>query len=337
MSTENTVESQEPDFDNEENFFTEEVLDGEVVTDGAGPSQEVDTREETVTSIDISQPLTREEAEALTEHIRSTADVLYVLLSRAHAGKAWEALGYKSFAEYVKEEFDISRSRAYQLLDQAKVVAEISAVAPEGTDVRISEAAARDLKHMINEITPEVAEATENLSPSEASQVIDDLINDYRNREDETEDEDDDLEDDDTFYGGSGNGDYRPPLDDEDDDDEDDLSDIDDLLGGANDASEVRHRFESMYALFTSLTALREMPDADKVIAWIPEERRYQITSSLPTVQEWLEKFAAAWREQDWYKAEVSEQSATGESVEAAEDFEVDPDVEDVFEEFSTN
>ena len=39
----------------------------------------------------------------------------------AHDRRAWQALGYPTWEQYVKKEFNLSRSRSYQLLDRAKV------------------------------------------------------------------------------------------------------------------------------------------------------------------------------------------------------------------------
>lgn len=124
--------------------------------------------------------LTYDDARLLTEYIRSTADALYVLLHRAHTGKAWKALGYSSFAAYAKSEFDISKSRAYQLLNQAKLVDEITYALPEGATVTISEAVARDLKSMASEIVPQVKSETEGMTPEDASAKAQEILEDRR-------------------------------------------------------------------------------------------------------------------------------------------------------------
>lgn len=133
-----------------------------------------------------------DEAQEITERIRSTSDVLYLLISKAHAGKAWAALSYANFEEYVKAEFDISRSRAYQLINQANVVQAIEAAAPEGTQVRITEAAARDLKSVLEELAPQVREATDGRTPEESEDIIAGLVGDYR-AEKKAAGEDDDF------------------------------------------------------------------------------------------------------------------------------------------------
>lgn len=253
--------------------------------------------------VDISQPLTETEARELTEHIRSVADALYVLIARAHAGRAWEPLGYNSFADYVRAEFDISKSRAYQLLDQAKVVAEITAAAPDGTQINITEAAARDLKHVIGELAPDIAEATANVDPDDAAGIIEELIEDYRNRDDDNDESD---EEEDNEYNGdyTGNGNSR-----NDEEDDEDFSDIDALLD--SDSDDLRRRIESTYALFTSLSALRNMPEPAQIIEWIQEGRRPQIAAFLPGALDWIQRFASEWDNQPWADqlAEIPEET----------------------------
>lgn len=274
------------------------------------------------TTIDMSQPLTEQEARELTDHIRSVADTLYVLIARAHAGKAWEPLGYTSFAEYVRAEFDISKSRAYQLLDQAKVVAEITAAAPDGTAITITEAVARDLKHVIGELAPEIAEATAGVDAEEATAIIDELIDEYRKRPDD----DDDTEDEgfDGEYTGNGSGSYTP------DEGEEDYSEIDDILD--SDSDELRRRIEFSYALFSSLSALGNMPDAPHIIEWIQEGRRPQIATFLPKALAWLQSFSDEWNKQEW-AAELT--ASTEEEVHEDRDaFSTETGEDDIFGEF---
>lgn len=66
--------------------------------------------------------LSAEEARALTDRIRSTAENLCDLLSQAHEGQAFRALGYASWVEYVGAEFSMSRTHSYRLLAQARVI-----------------------------------------------------------------------------------------------------------------------------------------------------------------------------------------------------------------------
>lgn len=71
-------------------------------------------------SVDGAKQLTgliRESLEAALGHLSEA----WELLLEAHDRHAWRVLGYDSWGEYVRTEFDMSRSRSYQLLDQARV------------------------------------------------------------------------------------------------------------------------------------------------------------------------------------------------------------------------
>jgi hypothetical protein len=67
---------------------TDDAVEG-VVTDFAddydAPTADLAVAGPSVDSVDISTPMDMDEARELTEQIRSTADVLYVLIARAHA------------------------------------------------------------------------------------------------------------------------------------------------------------------------------------------------------------------------------------------------------------
>lgn len=72
---------------------------------------------------------TREEARALTDRIIGLGDQMYELVLEAQEVRAWAALGYANWREYVVQEFKVSQSRAYQLVTHAKVVREITQAA----------------------------------------------------------------------------------------------------------------------------------------------------------------------------------------------------------------
>lgn len=116
-----------------------------------------------------------DEARALTERIRSTADALWALLLEAHERQAWKALGYGRWEDYVAAELDMSRSRSYQLLDQGRVVREIEAAVAEVVavstvvDTGITEREARDVKPHLAEVT----EAIKDRLTGEAADAID--------------------------------------------------------------------------------------------------------------------------------------------------------------------
>lgn len=110
----------------------------------------------------LTTELSLDEAKALTERIRAAADQLWQLLLEAHERKAWKALGYASWSEYVSTEFDMSRRHAYRLLDQGRV---IRAIEDAGGSVthgsQITERTARDIKPVLDEVTEEIRDRVE--------------------------------------------------------------------------------------------------------------------------------------------------------------------------------
>lgn len=108
--------------------------------------------------------LTPDEAQTLTAKIKAHISQAWVLICEAHERRAHLALGYATFGEYVGAEFDLSRSRAYQLIDQGRVIRELADAAGVSTSVDteqftpVTEAEARDIKPRLAEVTDHVAE-----------------------------------------------------------------------------------------------------------------------------------------------------------------------------------
>ena len=292
-----------------------EIFEGDIIDDASldlvviNPSKALD--------LNGTDPLDESQAKELTEYIRSTSNVLYVLIERAHTGKAHVALGYKSFEEYVRAEFDISRSRAYQLLNQSRVISEIESALPEGTSVQITEAAARDLKHALDDLVPEIRERTAGLEPDMAGEVLEDMVAKYREEklraDSELPDDLDGLDDEEEgSYKGTGDGTYRGEEEDDLDDLDDlDDSDLDDILAFDDDPEEVRKNYKLVYELYASLQAISSLataPDLQKLIDIIPPERRYQVDESLPKAVAWMSDFSEVWNSQPW--KETSDENA---------------------------
>jgi hypothetical protein len=263
-------------------------------------------------TVDTS-PLTTEQARQLTSTIRDAAEVLWVLIARAHAGKAWAALGYASWERYVKDEFNMSRSRSYQLLDQARVIAAIEAAVPSGTRVHLNEAAARDLKTVIEEAVPEIRERTEGLAPDDASELLEQMLADKRASV-VSVNANDDLHGNDAYdndpnittmpsalpYGAqtSGTTEQDPPLA---------PSTSLSALGAPAPASpatptdgidvaKIRRNVNAAHDLYSSLSALAGLPDdLESVVAIIPAERRQVINANLKAAHANLEHFIGLW------------------------------------------
>lgn len=133
--------------------------------------------------IENESTMSENEAREITEAIRSAATATYILLAQAHEGKAYRALGYATWANYVRDEFEISPARSYQLLDLSKAVAMIEEVAPEGTSVKLTEAQARDIKRELPRITEQIQDETRDLGPEDASDAIGRIIEDHREQQ----------------------------------------------------------------------------------------------------------------------------------------------------------
>lgn len=123
-----------------------------------------------------SGAMSKQAAEQITNAIRSYATATWVLVKRAHDGKAWKSLGYSTWAEYVATEFDMSKSRSYQLINQAEVINALEMVVPEGTQVLLTEAQTRDIKKELPRITEKVKAATQDDEPGVAAQKLNDIV-----------------------------------------------------------------------------------------------------------------------------------------------------------------
>lgn len=104
--------------------------------------------------------LTIDEARELTNRINHAGSRLVGLLEEAHERRIWEAYGYASWVEYAQAELTISRSHAYRLLDQSKVVGAIEEAT--GERVEIPERQARALKPDLPAVTAEIKERVES-------------------------------------------------------------------------------------------------------------------------------------------------------------------------------
>jgi hypothetical protein len=100
-------------------------------------------------------PMDRYEARAMTDTVKRDLGHVYRNLVTLRERRGHEALGYGSWAEYCRAEFDVGQSHAYRLLDAGRVVADIEAHSPMGESVPLpNERIARELAK-----DPEPAEA----------------------------------------------------------------------------------------------------------------------------------------------------------------------------------
>lgn len=120
--------------------------------------------------------MSAEKAKELTRSIQSTTSALYILIKQAHDEKAWLAMGYDSWSDYIKNEFDFSRTRSYQLINQANVIEEITQAS--GVKLYITEREARAIKKKLPEITEKLEKDVKNndLNPDEAEKAAREII-----------------------------------------------------------------------------------------------------------------------------------------------------------------
>lgn len=266
-------------------------------------------------------PLSKSQAEDLTRSIRDAAEVIWVLIARAHAGKAWKALGYDSWAEYVQEEFNMSRSRSYQLLDQAKVISAVTNALPEGSEIAVTESSARELKYVIQEAVPEIREKTKGLEPEEAVKVTQEILARYKKEQEEAEQkssekveepasvepvdqnlssEDINSQAEDLSTGAS------PAIDEESTDalDSEVVETVEPPVPATppppaidpEELARIRKNVNAAHDIYSALAALASLPDnLDEVINIIPTERGMIINKNLPTAIDNLSTFRDKW------------------------------------------
>jgi hypothetical protein len=96
--------------------------------------------------------LSQSEARRLTEEVKADTQRLWAKLLSLYEGRAHITLGYNSWAEYCQREFHMSNGRAYQLLQAARVIHQLTIVSsPQVTSqVPESEAIARELAPLLS-------------------------------------------------------------------------------------------------------------------------------------------------------------------------------------------
>ncbi len=280
-----------------ENFFDSDESQV-VVTQG-------DLRSDVIAPVAYFEPLDAEQARQLTDTIRGTSEVMYVLISRAHAGRAWEALNYSSWGNYVKGEFNMTRSRSYQILDQARVIEAIEMALPEGTSLNISEATARDLKGSLDDILPELREQTAGLSPADARISAEDILEQKRaDLRDGVVGAGDGVKNDGLDVPGAGSGLDEDIFGPEDYMDEPapvvkaPLIPVSEPVVETNpvDVNRIRRNVNAAHDIYSSLVALSGLPeDLPEILEIIPAERQAQITQNLGLAQNKLNRFAELW------------------------------------------
>jgi hypothetical protein len=124
--------------------------------------------------------LDREQALALTRTIIRGSQQLCLLVLAAYELSVASALGYSSWDAYVRAELGMSRSRSYELLDQARVILAIRAAAGIRAMPDISAYVAGAMKGSLPMIARSIKSRTEGLDPDGAMAVIVEAVTEAR-------------------------------------------------------------------------------------------------------------------------------------------------------------
>jgi hypothetical protein len=119
-------------------------------------------------------------ARELTNRIRTATRHVCLLLLEAHQGRAWFVLGYRTWEEYIQREFGLSRSRSYELLDQARVIVAIMEAAKVTSVPDVSAYTALLLKSNLCEITEAIRLRIEESGHADPRRVIEEVIEQER-------------------------------------------------------------------------------------------------------------------------------------------------------------
>lgn len=269
--------------------FDDEGTEGEVV--------------DFLSSDDLEIEMSEAKARELTDAIRAAATATYVLLARAHEGKAYKALGYDTWADYVRNEFDITASRSYQLLDLSKVVREIEEATPDGTVVTITEAQARDIKRELPQITERIkAEVSDD--PEEAAGTVERIIEDIRDQKkadekaiQEREQKLSEAEQDGYHRGLEAAGDAFLDRNPEEGGERRAADGGEYGDPGAADGMDVMSPQDKvdLYNFLNVLSGLSSLPEPDEFIKIIPNGREDEITNQLDAAATWINRMASLW------------------------------------------
>lgn len=148
----------------QEPYLGNEVANGVVVPELAG----------------YEEPMDEASARLLTEQIKQASRQVCMLLFDAHRRRAWIALGYSSWDEYIQCEIGLSRTRSYELLDQGRVIRAIMAAAGISGFPDISAYAAEQIKPYLAEVIEAVRERTAGASEPEALEIVSQVVRERR-------------------------------------------------------------------------------------------------------------------------------------------------------------
>lgn len=144
-------------------------------TDGPHVSWSLSSHQARLTS---GRQISVADAKELTSRIRDGLGDMPLLLLEAHEERAWIPLGHRSWEQYVRLEFGLSRSRSYELLDQARVIRALRLAAATERIPPISALAAIQIKPRLGEVVDEVRRRLCGERNPNVSEQIDNIVRD---------------------------------------------------------------------------------------------------------------------------------------------------------------
>ena len=119
------------------------------------------------------EPMTEAQARKITERIRKGLEGVWAMMLEAYEHKAHHALGYETWEDYVKAEFQMSRGESYRHIDVGRTVRAIASASSvsRARDIApyVSTRAAAVLKHDADAAAKEITAAVESgVEPQDA-------------------------------------------------------------------------------------------------------------------------------------------------------------------------
>lgn len=241
-------------------------------------------------------------AQEITESIKSASVALHSLMTEAYRYKAHKALGYDTWEEYVKTEFDISRSRSYQLIHYTETLEMIQEAVPEGTEIRLTEAQARDLKAELPRITEVIEQETHEMSPDEAEDFVNELLADEREQVKlEKEAAEQKKEEEERLKREA----YNQALEDTADQmleadpvnsfsDEADTGFMEAEVEGTADAISGKDAV-AIFKFFEMLESVEVLPEPEDMVSKISQEREQEVEEKIIEITSWFNRFHTLW------------------------------------------
>ena len=131
------------------------------------------------------QDFDRETAQAITDDIRAWAGTLWLKLKTAHDGRAYKAMGYSTWVDYLRDEFDISKSQGYRLLAHARTMDQLADAAglyeasPIG-DIPEGQTRDLDLRSVADAIAEQVHQLPHDATDADRATIVTKVIEQHK-------------------------------------------------------------------------------------------------------------------------------------------------------------